>query len=137
MSTDKTLPAGLRPLHELDGSGISHYWGRHVCLKETLIPKGAQIVQHRHNYPHLAYLVSGCVEVSTDAKKEVLTGPACIEIPAGTHHGVRALTGAVWLCIHGTDADTPEAVDEITIAPIDEPEVERIVSGFNEQKKGA
>ncbi|OUM01747.1 cupin domain-containing protein [Variovorax sp. JS1663] len=132
-----TLPAGLRPLDELDGTGITHFWGRGVCLKQTVIPKGAQIVQHRHNYAHLAYLVSGTVEVSTDSTKRVLTGPDAIEIPAGTHHGVRALTGAVWLCIHGTGEDqTPEAVDAITVAPINESEVDAIVRGFNEQKEG-
>ncbi|VTU34125.1 cupin domain-containing protein [Variovorax sp. RA8] len=129
------LPSGLRPISELDGSNISHFFGSGVCIKETLIPKGAQIVQHRHHYPHLAYLVSGAVELVSDSERRVLTGPACIEIPAGVHHGVRALSGVIWLCIHGTEADTPDAVDDITVAPINVAEVNGLVRTMNQSKE--
>ena len=130
--TNQPLPPGIAPMDE---SRISHFFGSGVCIKETLIARGEQIVQHRHNYPHLAYLVSGCVELVTENDRRLVTGPICFEIPAGQHHGVRALTGAIWLCIHGTEADTPDAVDAITVAPINESEVAAVVRDLAKHKE--
>lgn len=135
MMSDQALPAGLQPVEDLAGADIAHFFGSGVCVKETRMPWGSQLVQHRHHYPHLSYLVSGRVKLlCSDAEPRILTGPACIEIPAGVHHAVHALTDAVWLCIHGSEAHTAEEVEALTVAPINETEVAGLVRDLQKQE---
>lgn len=94
---------------------IAHHFGGKVYLKETHIGAGQILVQHKHEYDHLSYLVKGSVEVQVDGVKTAITGPACLTIEAGKHHGVKAMTDTVWLCIHATDCTDPEEVDEVLI----------------------
>jgi quercetin dioxygenase-like cupin family protein len=78
---------------------ISHHAGGGVYIKETRIPAGVALVQHRHAFDHLAYLVSGEVVVLVDGETSVHQAPHCFDIKAGKHHGVRAVMDSVWLCI--------------------------------------
>jgi quercetin dioxygenase-like cupin family protein len=98
---------------EVMADHISHHVGGGVYVKETRIPAGVALVQHRHVFDHLAYLVSGRVEVLADDVKTTHEGPHCFTIPAGMHHGVKALTDAVWLCLW------PESItdDEVKLEP--------------------
>lgn len=111
---------------ELDAIPIRHFFGAGTCIKETFLLAGETLVQHRHHYDHLSYLVSGTVEVAVDGQKRKVVGPACMTIEAGKHHGVKALTDAVWLCIHGTDATDADMVDQVVIAPSDPAEVRAV-----------
>ena len=92
---------------------ITHHLAGGVYAKETRIPAGTVLVQHRHTYEHLSVLASGSVEVDVDGERTRHDGPACITIAAGKHHGVKALTDAVWFCIHASDV----ADDDALIAP--------------------
>ena len=65
--------------------------------------------------PHAA------VEVAVDGARRTVTGPACLTIEAGKYHAVRALTDAVWYCIHATDCTDPAQVDEVVIAKDSDP----------------
>lgn len=94
---------------------VAHHFGGHVYVKETAIGAGQILVQHKHAYEHLSYLVSGTVELEADGAKSTLTGPAALTIAAGKHHGVTALTDTVWLCIHSTDCTDEEHVDETLV----------------------
>lgn len=84
-------------------------------MKESRVPAGAVLVQHKHAHEHLSYLVEGSVLVLVDGETRRVDAPACIPIAAGKHHGVRALTAATWLCIHATDCTDVEKVDEVLI----------------------
>jgi quercetin dioxygenase-like cupin family protein len=95
---------------------ISHHFGGGVYAKETHVKAGQVLVQHMHEHAHLSVLASGTVEVLVDGVRSVVIGPACLTIEAGKHHGIRALTDAVWYCIHATDCTDPQAVDEVLIA---------------------
>ncbi|VTU37011.1 cupin domain-containing protein [Variovorax sp. PBL-E5] len=99
---------------------ITHHFGGGVYIKESLVPAGAVLVQHKHAHDHLSYLVSGSVLVLVDGEMRRLDAPACLKIVAGKHHGVRALTAATWLCIHATDCTDARDVDEVLIQPSDE-----------------
>ena len=99
---------------------ISHHFGGGVYAKETVVPAGCVLVQHKHEHAHLSVLAAGTVEVLVDGVRSVITGPACLTIEAGKHHGIRALTDAVWYCIHATDCTNPKEVDEVLIVPSDE-----------------
>lgn len=105
---------------------IVNYLAGGAFAKETRIPAGHVLVQHRHVYDHLSILASGVVEVESDGVSVIHEGPKCITIKAGTHHGVKALTDAVWYCIHATaDAD-----EEALIIEADRGQMEEIARGL-------
>ena len=106
---------------------IEHFAAGDLYTKSAHIPAGHVLVQHKHKYSHLSILASGSVEVMVDGVISHHIGPACLTIEAGKHHGVKALTDAVWYCIHsvaGAEADDDED-DALVIAPIPG-EMERI-----------
>ncbi|WP_157627248.1 hypothetical protein [Variovorax boronicumulans] len=100
--------------------GVVHHFGGGVYAKETVVPAGFVLVQHKHEHDHLSVLASGTVELLVDGVRSEMTGPACITIAAGKHHGVKALTDVVWYCIHATDCTDPEQADKVLIVPSDE-----------------
>lgn len=95
---------------------VAHHFGGGVYAKETIVPAGQFLVQHKHDYDHLSILASGRVEVVVDGTRREVQGPACLTIEGGKYHGVRALTDAVWYCIHATDCTDPSQVDEVVIS---------------------
>ena len=105
---------------------IEHHFSSGVYAKETHIPAGQWLVSHAHQHDHLSILASGTVEVMVDDSRKVIVAPACLTIKALKHHGVRALTDAVWFCIHATDCTDESEVDQVLIAPGDLPEAMRI-----------
>ncbi|MDM0007891.1 hypothetical protein QTI51_24630 [Variovorax sp. J22G73] len=100
--------------------GVSHHFGGGVYAKETVVPAGFVLVQHKHEHDHLSILAAGRVELMVDGVRSELTGPACVTIVAGKHHGIKALTNVSWYCIHATDCTDAQRVDELLIAASDE-----------------
>jgi quercetin dioxygenase-like cupin family protein len=94
---------------------ITHHFSSNLYAKECVFPKGAQIVQHKHNYDHLSILAKGKVMLLEDDKEIEVTAPACINIKADKHHGVLALEECVWYCIHATSETDPNKVDQVLI----------------------
>jgi hypothetical protein len=96
---------------------ISHHEWPGVYGKRTAMPAGTHGVQHAHTYAHCSILKSGSVMVLDEsAVWRRHDAPACLVIPAGHRHEVRALTDAVWWCIHPTDVTgDPERIDESLI----------------------
>jgi quercetin dioxygenase-like cupin family protein len=94
---------------------IEHYFSSGVYTKETRIPAGHILVQHKHKFDHLSILASGSVELAVDGVKTVIHAPACLTIEANKHHGVKSLTDVVWYCIHATDCTDESEIDEVLI----------------------
>lgn len=88
-----------------------NYVGAGVYAKQVNIPKGFDVIQHKHKFDHLSILLEGSVEVISDDSCEsiFLVAPASLVIKANTYHGVYALENSVWLCIHNVD----ETIDDI------------------------
>ena len=82
-----------------------------VYAKELHIPAGYHLVSHAHVYDHLSILAAGRVRLSVDGITRELTGPVALTIKAGAAHTVRALTDAVWFCIHPTKETDSSLVD--------------------------
>lgn len=95
---------------------ILHHFGGGVYAKETIVPAGMALVQHKHAFDHLSILAGGTVEVVVDGERKEVTGPACLMIQAGKYHCIRALTDAVWYCIHATDCTDADHIDDVVIA---------------------
>lgn len=108
------------------GPFIAHHLAGGVYAKEARIPAGMVLVQHKHHYDHLSVLASGTVEVAVEGARSVHTGPACLEIKAGVHHGVKALTDTVWFCVHASSV----ADDDALIAPGNAAEMRGIAEGM-------
>jgi quercetin dioxygenase-like cupin family protein len=94
---------------------IAHHFSDGLYAKETHIPAGQMLMQHKHNYSHLSVLAKGKVVVVKDGDIQIIEAPACIEIVAGENHGVKAITDVVWFCVHATDEKDPSKVDEVLI----------------------
>ena len=45
---------------------INHHFSAGVYAKETLIPAGHVLVQHKHKFSHLSILASGSIELMVD-----------------------------------------------------------------------
>lgn len=100
--------------------GVTHHFGGGVYAKETSVPAGFVLVQHKHAHDHLSILAAGTVELLVDGARSELTGPACVTIRAGKHHGIKALTDVSWFCIHATDCTYSDQVNELLIATSNE-----------------
>lgn len=121
---------GMHHPPSLEDLPISHHFGGGVYAKETRIAAGLILVQHKHEHDHLSVLASGTVELLIDGVRSEKTGPACITITAGKHHGVKALTDVVWYCIHATDCTDESEVDEVLIASPDESQMASMVKAL-------
>ena len=95
---------------------INHHFSAGVYAKETLIPAGHVLVQHKHKFDHLSILASGSIELMVDGERKIVHAPACLTIEANKHHGVKSLTDVVWYCIHATDCTDTDEIDEVLIA---------------------
>jgi mannose-6-phosphate isomerase-like protein (cupin superfamily) len=111
---------------------INHYFGAGVYAKETRIPAGNILVQHKHKYDHLSILASGSVELIVDGVKSVVHAPACLTIQANKHHGVKSLTNVVWYCIHATECTNTDKIDDVLIVAGDDVEMHTLAESLKE-----
>lgn len=109
---------------------LLHHFSAGLYAKETHIPAGMALVQHKHLFDHLSILASGTVDVEVDGQRSRITGPACLTIEAGKHHGVRAVTDAVWFCLHATDKLDHDEADAALIAPADHAQMRQMAEGL-------
>lgn len=108
----------------LDEIPVAHYFCGGTYAKETRIPAGHVLVQHKHHFDHLSILASGNAVVSAGDQSQAYEGPTVLKIKAGMHHGVKALTDCVWYCMHATDV----ADDDTLVTDADEAEMRRLAS---------
>ena len=111
---------------------ISHHFCDGVYAKETFVEAGHMLVQHKHEHAHISILAVGVVELVVDGEKKIIEAPACLQIEAGKHHGIKALTPVAWYCIHKTDCEDEYMVDDVLIMPIDKEEFNSVLSTLKE-----
>ncbi len=98
------------PQVELETGHLFH--GGHY-IRALWRPAGCLIVGKRHLKDHLYLVVSGTVQVG----EETHTGPKLIECKAGTKRAVYALTDALCVTFHKTDAADVEAAEADLVEP--------------------
>lgn len=108
-------------MKNLANVGITHHFGGGAYAKGAFLNAGDRLVQHKHKFDHLSILAAGTVDVTVEGVTTRITGPECLTIEAGKYHCVVAVTNAVWYCIHATDCDEPEEVDNVVIAHDSDP----------------
>lgn len=95
--------------------GIVHHFSDGIYARQMALPAGHFATTHAHEYDHLSILASGYAKVEVDGVFTEYRAPACINIAAGKHHQVIALTDIVWFCIHATEETDPDKLDEVLI----------------------
>ena len=111
---------------------INHHFSAGVYAKETLIPAGYVLVQHKHKFSHLSILASGSIELMVDGERKIIHAPACLTIEADKHHGVKSLTDVVWYCIHATECTDMDEIDEVLIVPGDVAQAQELAQCLQE-----
>lgn len=106
----------LRKLTDEDlnaaGVGVAHHF---MYAKETHIPAGAELTQHKHKYDHYSMLLKGRALVECDGVREYHNAPTVILIKAGIVHKVTAVRDCEWWCLHETDERDIAKIDESLI----------------------
>lgn len=111
---------------------ISHHFSAGVYAKETRIPAGHVLVQHKHKFSHLSILASGSIELMADGERKIIHAPACLTIEADKHHGVKSLTDVVWYCIHATECTDIDEIDEVLVVPGDQAKAQELAQCLQE-----
>lgn len=94
---------------------VVHHFAEGLYAKQMVIPAEHFIVQHKHAYDHISILANGRAAVDVDDEITHYEAPACINIEAGKHHTIIALTDVVWFCVHATQETDPEKIDNVLI----------------------
>ena len=81
---------------------IKHHFSAGIYMREQTLAAGHGVDTHAHAYDHLSILSSGSAAVETNGHIETYVAPAVIEIKAGIHHRITALSDIVWICAHAT-----------------------------------
>ena len=113
-------------------SHIQHHFSDGVYAKETHIPAGQVLIQHKHKFSHLSILASGSIELMVDGERKIIHAPACLTIEADKHHGVKSLTDVVWYCIHATECTDMDEIDEVLIVPGDVAQAQKLAQCLQE-----
>lgn len=100
------------PAENIHHHFIGQDQGKGIYAKELRIPAGWVLESHAHAYDHLSILSQGTVMLAVDGVRSIHEGPTHLVIKAGKVHSVRAITDAVWSCIHPTDETDWATVDE-------------------------
>lgn len=101
--TSRAIEAGINPDVNVLEDVSKNFEGAGTSVKVTPLKAGMEVIQHKHQYPHLSILMSGTVVLKTDAWSRILNAtkePQSVVIEADTYHAVVAVTDAVWLCVH-------------------------------------
>jgi hypothetical protein len=85
---------------------LKHTFSDGIYVREIFIPAGTYLVGKIHKHEHPNFLLSGTVEVVTEAGRESLTGPLSIMSPAGTKRALYAVTDLVWVTVHHNPTNT-------------------------------
>lgn len=94
------------------GVEVAHHF---MYGKETHIPAGKVLQQHKHKYDHFSLLMKGRAMVECDGKRDMHNAPTVIFIKAGVVHTVTAVKDVEWWCMHETDERDIAKIDESLI----------------------
>lgn len=100
----RTMPQYEPPTEHLFHGGM-------YC-RQVWRPEGCTIVGKVHKKEHFYVVVFGTVCVTTDDGVQTITGPKVLCSTPGTKRAVHAITDALCMTFHATDAITVEAAEE-------------------------
>lgn len=94
-----------------------HHFATGVYCREMKIPAGVLVVGKLHKTEHLAVLLYGSVQITTETGTVVHHGPKLMKAPAGTKRVALAITDCSWLAFHAVgDERDVDAIESQFIA---------------------
>ena len=87
---------------------LKHTFSDGIYVREIFIPKGTYLTGKIHKHEHPNFLMSGTVDVVTEAGREQLTAPLSIISPPGTKRALYAVTDLVWITVHSNPTNTQD-----------------------------
>jgi quercetin dioxygenase-like cupin family protein len=94
-----------------------HLFHGGIYCRQVWRPAGCTIVGRVHKKEHFYMVVSGTVCVTTDDGVDTITGPALLCSKPGTKRAVHALTDALCMTFHATEATDVEKAGEELVEP--------------------
>lgn len=84
-------------------------------IKQMHIPEGMIALSHSHKYNHYSILAKGHALVVVDGEKKEYFAGDIVLIKARQEHQIHALTDITWFCLHVTDEEDLDQIDETLI----------------------
>lgn len=105
-------------LGDSDVCPLKHSFSDGIYVREIRIPAGMYIVGKIHKHDHPNFLMSGEVDVITEAGSETIIGPCSMISSAGTKRALYAVTDLVWVTVHHNPTNTQDLaeLEKIVIA---------------------
>lgn len=94
-----------------------HIFHGGMYCRQVWRPAGCTIVGRVHKKEHFYMIVSGTVCITTDDGVQTITGPMLLCSKPGTKRAVHALTDALCMTFHATDATDVAQVEEELVEP--------------------
>lgn len=110
------VPGAFVGRHTEDICPTIHHFAPDVYGREVFLPKGTIVVGKLHKFSHLNILLKGRVQVVTEDGAEEIIAPKIWTSNACIKRLVKALEDSVWLCIHPTDTEDLDKIEEQHIA---------------------
>lgn len=94
-----------------------HIFHGGMYCRQVWRPAGCTIVGRVHKKEHFYMIVSGTVCITTDDGVQTITGPMLLCSKPGTKRAVHALTDALCMTFHATEATDVAQVEEELVEP--------------------
>lgn len=101
---------------------VSQYFSCGIYVREITIPKNCYLTGKIHKHPCISIVMTGEMEVVTEAGPKIIKAGMIFESPAGVKRAGRALSDCRWLTIHpynGEPRNEKEMADLITVDSFD------------------
>jgi hypothetical protein len=98
---------------------LKHTFADGIYVREIRIPAGKCLTGKIHKHSHPNFLLSGIVDVFTEANGyERLEGPLSMISPPGTKRALITITDCIWVTVHLNPTNTQDLdeLEEIVIA---------------------
>lgn len=112
----QALEEAMREMPQYEPPTEHLFHGGMYC-RQVWRPAGCTIVGRVHKKEHFYMVVSGTVCITTDTGVQTLTGPALLCSKPGTKRAVHAVTDALCMTFHATDATDVKEAEQMLAEP--------------------
>lgn len=95
---------------------VKHHFAPGNYGREILLRKDTVVMGKIHKHAHINVLASGKVTVATEYGRETFSAPCVWVNKPGVKRAVYAHEDSVWVCVHPTDSDNVDLIEDQVIA---------------------
>lgn len=90
---------------------VRHFFAGGMYARELSVPKHCVLTGAIHKYDHISILTKGHMIVASESGVRELKAGDVLTCKAGTKRAGFAYEDSVFICVHTTEATTPEAAE--------------------------